>query len=147
MKRYTTKGAKDTQRLAKEILEEAIQKAPKKGALILALEGELGAGKTTFTQALAKALGVKRRILSPTFLVMKRFPLPKQSRFKNLYHIDAYRVGIMDLKVLGVEKILNEPGIVVIEWADRIKGILPKGTLWVKFEHGRQENERQITFN
>lgn len=147
MKRYTTKGVKDTQKLAARISREATRRGSKKGALVLALKGELGAGKTTFTQALAKALGVRKRILSPTFLVLKRFPLPKQAPFKNLYHIDAYRVGVKDLRALGVEEIFNEPNIVVIEWADKAKGILPKGTLWLRFKHGREENERQITLN
>ena len=138
-----TKNAKETGVLAKKLAKDL---AHKKQPLVLALCGELGAGKTTFTQAFARALGVKKRILSPTFLIMKRFPLT-QSIFQNLYHIDAYRVGTSDLKKLDIEKILNGPNIVLIEWADRVKKILPKGTVWIKFEHGARENERQITIN
>lgn len=138
-----TKGAKETGAFAKRIVREF---SKRKGPLILALLGDLGAGKTTFTQSFAKSLGVNKRILSPTFLIMKRFPL-SNANFKNLYHIDAYRVTAADLKKLGIEKILKEQNIILIEWADRVENILPKGTIKIKFEHGAKENERQITIN
>lgn len=147
-KSYKTTAEEETRALAQEIFNNTIQPEsnPQK-ALVLALQGELGAGKTTFTQALAKALGIKKRILSPTFLVMKRFPLPQNIDFENLYHIDAYRVGVKDLKALDIEEILGKPNIVVVEWADRVKSILPKDTLWVRFRHGKTEGEREITLN
>lgn len=112
----------------------------------LALSGDLGAGKTTFTQAFAKALGIRKRILSPTFLIMKRFPIHHR-KFKNMYHIDAYRVSSADLEKLGVREIFNGENIVLIEWADRVRDILPKTTTWIKFSHGTSENERKITIN
>ena len=118
----------------------------KRKSLVLALSGDLGTGKTTFTQSFAKAMGVRKRILSPTFLIMKRFPL-KASSFKNLYHLDAYRVKAEDLRRLDVGEIFEGENIVLIEWADRVKKILPKGTIWIKFQHGERENERQITIN
>ena len=138
-----TKSAKETGALAKKLAREL---PAKKESLVLALFGDLGAGKTTFTQSFAKALGVQKRILSPTFLIMKRFSLVK-GNFDNLYHVDAYRVMASDLKKLGIEKIFKEQSIVLIEWADRVKSILPKGTIGIKFEHGIKENERQITIN
>ena len=138
-----TKSAKETKSLAKELAKNLVNK---KKSLVLALSGELGTGKTTFTQSFAKALGVKKRILSPTFLIMKRFPLMISS-FKNLYHLDTYRVKAEDLKRLDVGEIFEGENIVLIEWADRVKEILPKGTIWIKFEHGERENERKITIN
>ena len=77
---------------------------------------------------------------------MKRFPL-KMSNFQNLYHLDAYRIKAPDLKKLNVEDVFKGQNIVLIEWADRVKEILPKGTIWIRFEHGKGENERQITIN
>ncbi|MCR4261211.1 MAG: tRNA (adenosine(37)-N6)-threonylcarbamoyltransferase complex ATPase subunit type 1 TsaE [Candidatus Colwellbacteria bacterium] len=138
-----SKSAKETGSIAKNIAAEITNKEK---PVILALSGDLGAGKTTFTQSFAKALGVKKRILSPTFLIMKRFPIA-QNNFKNLYHIDAYRVRAADLEKLGIQEIFKGQNIVLIEWADRVKEILPKSAIWIKFEHGRQENERQITIN
>lgn len=115
------------------------------GALVLALQGELGAGKTTFIQGLAQALGIKEKILSPTFVLMKRFTI-YDLRFTNLYHIDAYRLsGASDVKDLGLEEILKDKNnLVVIEWAERVKEILPKDTVWLEFEHGGEDN-RKIT--
>jgi len=144
---YTTKEVRETSSVARELAREIGRTASSEKAIVLALEGQLGAGKTTFTQALAKALGVRRRVLSPTFLVMKRFPLRSASPFDNLYHIDAYRVGAKDLKGLGINEILQKPNIVVIEWANRVKSILPKGTFWLRFEHGTGPTERKITIN
>ena len=138
-----TKGARETRGLAQKLAKDFVEK---RGPLILALSGDLGTGKTTFTQSFAKALGVKKRILSPTFLIMKRFPL-KMSNFQNLYHLDAYRIKAPDLKKLNVEDVFKGQNIVLIEWADRVKEILPKGTIWIRFEHGKGENERQITIN
>lgn len=146
-KRYRVDSPSKTRDLAEGIAQEILDSRSHKGAQVVALSGELGAGKTTFTQALAKSLGVTKRVLSPTFLVMKRFPLPQKNPFKNLYHIDAYRVQAKDLRQLGVEEILQEPNIVVVEWADKVKGILPKGTLWLRFKHGNEPQERQITIN
>lgn len=138
-----TKSAKETGAFARKL---AVDLANRKGPLVLALRGDLGAGKTTFTQSFAKALGVKKRILSPTFLIMKRFPL-KAGNFQNLYHIDAYRIKAQDLKKLDISEILKGQNIVLIEWADRVREILPKGTIWIRFEHGERENERKITTN
>jgi len=147
-KTYISSSEQETRSLAAEVVEEVTgSKKNRKKALVFGLQGDLGAGKTTFTQALAKALGIRKRILSPTFLVMKRFSTPKGLKFENLYHIDAYRVNSKDLKALGVEKIFKKPNIVVVEWADRVKGILPKDTYWIRFSHGREENERKITLN
>jgi len=114
---FITNSAKETQAAAKKIMKK-LASQPRRGALVLALSGELGAGKTTFIQGLAPALGIKEKVLSPTFVIMKHF--------KNLYHIDCYRLsGAKDLKGLDFEKIIKNPkNIVVIEWAEKIKSAL-----------------------
>lgn len=139
---YQTANVGETQKLAGKILKE-IAGRQRKGALVLALEGELGAGKTAFTQGLGEALGVKEKILSPTFVLMKRFAL-RDSRFANFYHLDAYRLsGAEDAKELGLGDISQDNNnLVVIEWAERIKDILPADAVWIRVEHGGEDRRR-----
>ncbi len=119
----------------------------KQGA-ILALTGNLGAGKTTFIQGLAKGLGIKNRITSPTFILMRKY---KQSlagmASNNFYHVDLYRLeGNLEDEVrdLGLTDVWGrKDNIVAIEWAEKIKDILPKGTIWISFQN-LDENLRKI---
>ncbi len=118
-----------------------------KSLVVLGLVGDLGAGKTAFTKGLIRSLGNKKKVTSPTFLIMRRFVLKNK---RNVYHIDAYRVAARDLVRIGAKEIFKSPNIVVVEWADRIKKMLPKNTIWIKFAHGKNsnhQNERYITFN
>ncbi len=96
------------------------------GATILALYGDLGSGKTSFTQGLAAAFGLCETIASPTFVIEKIYELEHQI-FKRLIHIDAYRLdGGEDLVKLGFEDIAADPdNLIVIEWPERVKDILP----------------------
>ncbi len=132
-----TKSAKETKALGKKIA------ANLKGGAILALTGELGSGKTTFAQGLAKGLGIKQRIISPTFILVRKYDLG----FKNFYHIDFYRLetGIeKEVRNLGIEEIWDDPrNIVVIEWAEKIKKMIPKNATWIEFKN-LGENERKI---
>lgn len=129
-----SKSAGDTKRLAARLAKEtlrALVEMPQ--ALIMSLEGDLGAGKTTFVQGFAKGLGIRQRILSPTFVLMKKFavPRPKPSTLYplpySLYHIDCYRLDSPKaLLELGWKEIAREPGnIVLVEWGDRVRGVLP----------------------
>ena len=152
---YTTKKAEQTKKLAAKLAKEILKTGPhQKHARVIGLVGDLGAGKTTFTQGFAKALGIKRRMTSPTFLIFRNYPISlslrasaKQS-YKNFYHMDAYRIHkISELKTIHFNKVLTNPkNIVLIEWADRIKKALPKDTIWIRFEHGKDEKERKIHF-
>lgn len=132
-----TKSAKETKALGKKIA------ANLKGGAILALTGELGSGKTTFAQGLAKGLGIKQRIISPTFILVRKYDLGS----KNFYHIDFYRLetGIeREVRNLGIEEIWNDPkNIVVIEWAEKIKKMVPENATWIEFKN-LGENERKI---
>lgn len=99
------------------------------GATVLALKGDLGAGKTTLTQAIGRALGVAHTIPSPTFLVMRSYATD-HPRFKKLVHIDAYRIeDPNEIDVLGFADLLKEKGtLVIVEWPEKLQS-LPQGTV------------------
>lgn len=98
------------------------------------LIGNLGAGKTIFTKGLALGLGIKKNIASPTFVLMKIYNIKKNKQIKFLVHIDAYRIkSTQDLIAIGAEEYFSRPDVItVIEWADKIKTILPKKTKLIK---------------
>ena len=145
---YITKNQRETILLGKKIAQKIIRKNKRKKALVLALIGDLGGGKTTFLKGFARGLGIKEKILSPTFVLIKKFNIKlRTSNFKHFYHIDCYRIEkpkeILDL---GLREIINNPkNIVAVEWADKIQKILPKKTFFLEFEVlGR--NKRKISF-
>jgi len=125
--------------LAEEIIKGGLRR---KKAMVIGLEGELGSGKTTFVQGLAKGLGIKEKITSPTFVILKKYEI----RNTNFYHIDCYRLNsAQELLDLGFKEIIiQSENLVVIEWAERVRKILLRDTLWIKFEHFN-ENKRGIT--
>lgn len=136
----------------------------------MALSGDLGSGKTTFTQGLVESLGVKERITSPTFVLMKQYRVRVKSKSKEkknliqkqglqsdsnllfkpltLVHVDAYRMkNEQDAIGIGIFDYLGKSdAITVIEWPERMIKILPKSTIWIKFEY-IDENSRKITLN
>jgi len=146
-KKYITRSKKETQKLAKSLAKSVFKIKNSKNALVLALEGELGSGKTTFTQGFANGLGIKEKILSPTFVILKRFQFVKPKKFKNFFHVDCYRIiKPEELLELNWRKIIYNPeNIVMIEWADLVKKFLPKGVIKIKFEFINEKN-RKITF-
>ena len=148
---FESHSSVETKQLGEEFARSLLKKtALQKIAAIVALHGDLGAGKTTFTQGFARGLGINRRLISPTFVIMRRYAIPtakgKTTRFKNLYHIDAYRLKNPDgLETLGLKVIFSDPtAIILIEWPENIKKILPAKTIKIEFEHSRKENERRI---
>ncbi len=136
---WEANNVKETKKIATDLARKIIK--TKKGAVI-ALEGELGAGKTVFVKGFVKALGVKSKIKSPTFVLMKKYV----SRGTNLYHLDCYRVkDEKDLRIPELNEILEAShNIVMIEWAERVRKILPKKHITVHIDH-ISENERKIT--
>jgi tRNA threonylcarbamoyladenosine biosynthesis protein TsaE len=128
METFMAQSRKQTEDLAKMLAKEILKyKNNKKQALVFGLVGNLGAGKTTFVQSFAKGLGIRSKITSPTFVLMKIYG--------NLYHLDCYRIkDYKDILALDFGDIVSNPkNIVLIEWAERIKKILPKSTVWIKF--------------
>lgn len=135
---FFTRNQRETNRLAKILAREIIKKSLKtETALIIGLEGELGSGKTTFIKAFAKGLGIKKRLTSPTFVLMKNY--------RNFYHIDCYRIkSYKDILGLDFQEIISNPkNIILIEWAEKVKKILPKDVIWIKFKI-ISEKEREI---
>jgi tRNA threonylcarbamoyladenosine biosynthesis protein TsaE len=120
------------------------------GGNILLLYGDLGAGKTTFMQGVAKGLGIGRRIISPTFTIVRKYEISNvkypMSSDTCLYHIDLYRTESEEnLKGIGLEEILLEKrAIVAIEWPEKLGGLVPERRWEVRFEW-LTENERKIT--
>lgn len=143
-----SKSPQETQEIAKDLVEKIFYQKTVTGAVVLALEGELGAGKTQFTKGFAKALGIKNHITSPTFVLMKRYTIPsRQSLISRdyLYHIDAYRLkDYRDLEALGVRELIkDQTNILLIEWSDRVKTILPKKYINIHIDH-IDKNTRKI---
>lgn len=145
MKEIITKTAQETKKIGRDLAAKiAKSKSKDNQALVIGLEGDLGSGKTTFIQGLAQGLGIKEPITSPTFVILKMIEL-KQGKWNYFYHIDCYRISNPeDLLNLDFKEIINQPSIVVIEWAERVKEILPQNARWIKFEYLSQ-NERKIT--
>jgi len=134
-KTYLTTSPGQTKKLGENLAKEILKTRTGKRAFIVGLEGDLGGGKTTFLQGFAKGLGIKEKILSPTFVIIKKF-LIFNFQFSNFYHLDCYRIEkpkeILDL---GFKEIISNPkNIVAIEWAEKIKKILPKGTIWINLQ-------------
>ena len=159
-----TSNTKETQKIGEKFakrfhLLKIVTSTKGKKALVIALYGELGSGKTTFVQGLAHGLGIKRRIISPTFIIMRKYKtkLPiysssehqrvekflenssRQARTIDFYHIDLYRIdSIKDIKGLGIEEIINDSqNIVAIEWAEKM-GKLFSRNLWVFIWNSRK---------
>ncbi|MDD5350877.1 MAG: tRNA (adenosine(37)-N6)-threonylcarbamoyltransferase complex ATPase subunit type 1 TsaE [Chthoniobacteraceae bacterium] len=107
---------------------------------VLALEGDLGAGKTQFTKGLAAGLGVEADVTSPTFTLVHEYPggrLP-------LFHIDLYRLeDAEEVLGIGLDDYLDGDGVTVIEWADKFAALMPPGVRWIRFRVG-EGDDREI---
>lgn len=118
-----SRSVAETERLTQVYLTNLVAKRDR--ATVLGLSGELGSGKTVFTQALARELGVVENITSPTFVLEKIYKLNNQ-KFARLVHVDAYRLesGKELLKLGFAELLLDKNNLIVIEWAERVRDIL-----------------------
>jgi tRNA threonylcarbamoyladenosine biosynthesis protein TsaE len=123
--RVLTKSEAETRKLA-EIFAEELLKLKSKSALVAGLEGELGSGKTVFAKGFAKGLGIKETMKSPTFILMRVF----RTKNKNFFHVDAFRAE------LDFREFLKSPkNILLIEWADKVRKIMPKKYFKFLFKH------------
>ena len=125
---------------------------------VLLLSGPLGAGKTAFTQALARSLGISEKVNSPTFTIVGEYAVSGHPSITTLVHADLYRLDPTSLKLRGagvaedpaVQDVLqraSEPGrLTVIEWAERLGDAVSKNGKWLYFDYGATENERVVTF-
>lgn len=130
-------SVQETKKFAKEI-----SKKTKQGQVV-ALKGDLGSGKTTFSQGFAKGLGIDQHVGSPTFKLVSEYV----GSSLNLYHVDCYRLNnIQEFLNLGGENLLlPDNGITLIEWADIIQELLPKGTIEIEFSRVKDNpNKRKL---
>ncbi|MFA5878484.1 MAG: tRNA (adenosine(37)-N6)-threonylcarbamoyltransferase complex ATPase subunit type 1 TsaE [Candidatus Staskawiczbacteria bacterium] len=135
-KKYFTNSARQTQELGRDFAKKIKDNPLGKGAFVFGLSGDLGSGKTTFLQGFAEGLGVKEKILSPTFVIFKKFKINGKTVFKDFYHIDCYRLSSgKDLLELRFKDMISDPkNIIAIEWPEIIEKILPKKTGIIKFK-------------
>jgi len=108
---------------------------------VVALTGELGAGKTTLAKAIAEGLGVKETVTSPTFILACEY---KSGRLP-LYHIDVYRLeSPNESEDIGLDEYIYGPGVTIIEWADHIRELLPERALWIALSYTDDPDVRRI---
>lgn len=140
--RYKSFSEEQTRRVALGFIRDSIKE---RGPIVVGLKGNLGTGKTVFVQTCLKFLGVKKKIASPTFVLLKEYAV-KRGKFRRAYHIDLYRLKKpTQIFKLGLAHIREDKqAVVFIEWADKIKKYLKNGVSWVIFEHGKNPLERVI---
>jgi tRNA threonylcarbamoyladenosine biosynthesis protein TsaE len=133
---FTSHGVRDTEAIAQEFARSL------KGGECLALSGELGAGKTQFVRGLLAGLGGDpRSVSSPTFVLLNVYDT---GRIK-VFHLDAYRVGgSEDFESIGFGELLEQRGLVVVEWAERVKSLLPERNRWDVYMQALSPQVRQI---
>lgn len=138
-----TKTADETKKVAKEFMTE-LMNMQKKGATIVELVGDLGAGKTTFAQGIGEFFGVEQHMVSPTFMIQRNYEIPAGFPWKRLIHIDAYRIeDSKELKAIRFDDYASdENNIIFIEWPMNMKIDLPNSKR-IEFFH-INEHERKI---
>lgn len=136
-KTFITQNSKKTQDLGRDF-----GKVLERGDVVC-LYGDLGSGKTTFVKGLAEGLGIKEKIISPTFIIVRSY----KSGVRSFYHIDLYRVESEKyIEGLGIEEIINNKNnIIAIEWAQNLMSFLPQKRIDIKFSY-EDNNKRKINF-
>ncbi len=144
--KYLSKSVEETNKIAKDFLN-SLGRPQSNEALVVGLFGDLGSGKTTFTQALGDLLGVQETMTSPTFVIEKIYLLDGKNNFNKLIHIDAYRLEFgKELTSLGFAEIARDPkNLILIEWPERVADILPADLVKINFKF-ISEFEREIEF-
>lgn len=143
-----SRSEENTQNLAKEIWQK-YEKHQGKRAIVFALQGEMGAGKTIFTKGLARAMGITELVTSPTFALENEYKTGQEV----LYHFDAWRLEKSDeLASLGFDDLIKNKSVVSIEWAERVSDTIREFddeaiVIWVKISFGSKENERLVSWS
>lgn len=139
--KFVSKSSEETENIAKNFINSL---RPSSEAVVVALNGDLGAGKTAFSQVVGRALGVEENIPSPTFMIERIYELKNKS-WTHLIHIDAYRLEKEEeLLTLGFKDLLkNKENLILIEWASKVENILPKSAIHIGINHV-DETTREI---
>lgn len=149
MEQMEIRTENELETVARKVIELLTLKKREDSAAVLALHGDLGAGKTAFVKALARVLGAQEDVTSPTFVILKLYALEEDGifPFSQLAHIDAYRIEDIDeMRVLRFEELLAEKDtIICIEWAEKIEALLPSHTVHMSIEI--KGEERTITLS
>jgi tRNA threonylcarbamoyladenosine biosynthesis protein TsaE len=142
--KYLSKSVEETNKIALDFVSNLSNFKTSK-ATTIGLFGDLGSGKTTFTQAVGKILTVVEVMTSPTFVIEKRYDLDGKFGFKKLIHIDAYRLdsGSEILKLNFQEDLNNPNNLILIEWPERVEGAMPQDIIKINFKF-ISEFEREI---
>jgi tRNA threonylcarbamoyladenosine biosynthesis protein TsaE len=137
---------KDISAIADMVMAHIKKHRNKNDATVVALSGDLGAGKTTLVQAIAKELGIRRKLVSPTFVLLKSYKIPKGGEWSELHHIDAYRLtDPKHIKHIRFEEISTESrNLIIIEWPEQVGKYLPKHAVKIELSHDSSENFRKI---
>jgi len=141
MKKFISRNERETIDFAKSFAKNL------KGREVIALSGDLGAGKTAFTKGLAEYFQIKQKITSPTFVFMKVYDTKVSKEIRKLVHIDAYRLDDnQDFGSIGIQEYLGDQNVIsVIEWPERLEKIIPKNCLKIKLKY-LDENSREISY-
>lgn len=137
--RRISKGERETARIAKIFLKKILsERAERRGALVIALSGDLGAGKTTFAKAAAKHFRIKEKVSSPTFVILKKYPV-KLKGYKFFFHLDAYRLkNEKELLRLGWGEIISDKShLIFLEWPENVKKIIPSDAKFICLSHNK----------
>lgn len=138
---------RDTKKIATKIIRMG-EKKNRNGALVFALSGPLGSGKTSFVRSAATLYGIpQKKITSPTFVLVKKYNIKKHGELSQLFHADAYRITTKkEFESAGFRNILqNKDAVLFVEWAENIKCFLPKNSVWIYISYGKKDKERKIT--
>ncbi len=132
--------------VAQELVDFLRSKKDTQQATVVALSGDLGAGKTTLSQQVALLLGVSHSVTSPTFVIMKQYKTTDAS-WSQLVHIDAYRLqNEQEILTLGWNSLLQDPqNLILIEWPERVSEVIPKDAVFVTLKH-KTETTREISY-
>ncbi len=115
-------------------------------AILVSLSGDLGAGKTTLVQEISKILGIKETVVSPTYVIMKKYNIENDDTFKKLIHIDAYRLGgDEELSRLGWSDFVEDPhSIVMVEWPEKVPGITRNPDFSISLTHHNDDSRKMV---
>ncbi|TSC70199.1 MAG: UPF0079 ATP-binding protein [Parcubacteria group bacterium Gr01-1014_46] len=146
--KYEISSLEETEKVARDFVMNIVPNP--ETATVVGLYGDLGAGKTNFTQAVAKVLGIEESVVSPTFVIEKIYDLPDQNglrtdKFSHLIHIDAYRLEKSEeLLHLGWREIIANPkNLILIEWPERVSDIMPEH-IKISLKHTKNEQSREV---
>lgn len=133
-----TNSFEETQKLGEEISKTVLH------TKVVTLHGDLGAGKTTFVQGFARGLGITKKIISPTFIIMRTYQIPDHPTKKFFYHVDLYRIESVDIEGIGLNELIRDPeNIVLIEWPEKIEDLLQEQRIDVFFTY-LGDNKRSV---